>query len=148
MAVTESASKINSRLFEAGHNAKRNPYIQKLIEDKELRDNAVSALRSARKAFDRAASKGWDKNDLANDKKIRRDLEQAIKGIKQTRATLIEPPRKRKGGAFKKLFLLGVIGAIGAIATNEGLRKKVLDALFGAEEEFKYSSTTSTNGSS
>jgi hypothetical protein len=28
------------------------------------------------------------------------------------------------------------------VALSEDLRKKVLDALFGAEEEFEYSSTT------
>ena len=31
-----------------------------------------------------------------------------------------------------------------ALAVSEGLRKKVLDALFGAEEEFEYTSTTTT----
>ena len=31
-----------------------------------------------------------------------------------------------------------------ALAVSEGLRKKVLDALFGAEEEFEYTSTTSS----
>ena len=30
-----------------------------------------------------------------------------------------------------------------AIALSEGLRNKVLDTLFGAEEEFDYTSTTS-----
>ena len=30
-----------------------------------------------------------------------------------------------------------------ALAVSEDLRKKVLDALFGAEEEFEYTSTTS-----
>jgi hypothetical protein len=29
-----------------------------------------------------------------------------------------------------------------ALALSEDLRKKVLDALFGAEEEFEYTSTT------
>ena len=36
-----------------------------------------------------------------------------------------------------------------ALGLSEGLRNKVLDALFGAEEEFEYtSSTTSNSGSS
>jgi hypothetical protein len=30
----------------------------------------------------------------------------------------------------------------GAFAASEGLRKKALDALFGAEEEFEYTSAT------
>ena len=38
--------------------------------------------------------------------------------------------------------MLTLIGAALAIALSEGLRNKVLDALFGAEEEFDYVSTT------
>jgi hypothetical protein len=38
--------------------------------------------------------------------------------------------------------LLVIVGAALAIALSEGLRSKVLDLLFGAEEEFDYSSTT------
>ena len=38
--------------------------------------------------------------------------------------------------------MLGIVGAGLALALSEGLRKKVLDALFGAEEEFEYTSTT------
>ena len=39
-------------------------------------------------------------------------------------------------------MLLGIVGAALALALSEDLRKKVLDALFGAEEEFEYTSTT------
>ena len=34
-----------------------------------------------------------------------------------------------------------------ALVVSEDARKTVLDALFGAEEEFEYTSTTSINGS-
>ena len=33
-------------------------------------------------------------------------------------------------------------------ALSEGLRNKVLDALFGAEEEFEYTSSTTSNSGS
>jgi hypothetical protein len=36
-----------------------------------------------------------------------------------------------------------VVGAGAALAFSEPLRNKVLDALFGKEEEFEYTSTTS-----
>ena len=36
----------------------------------------------------------------------------------------------------------GIVGAALALALSEDLRKKVLDALFGAEEEYEYSATT------
>ena len=40
-------------------------------------------------------------------------------------------------------MLVLAAGGLLAIALSEGLRSKVLDLLFGAEEEFDYSSTTS-----
>ena len=35
-----------------------------------------------------------------------------------------------------------LVGAGAAVAMSEELRKRVLDLLFGAEEEFEYTSTT------
>ena len=42
----------------------------------------------------------------------------------------------KKKKSRKKLLLLLIVG--GALAASEDLRSKVLDALFGAEEEFQY----------
>jgi hypothetical protein len=44
--------------------------------------------------------------------------------------------------------LVLVVGAGLALALSEGLRKKVLDAMFGAEEEFEYTSTTTPSPAS
>ena len=41
-----------------------------------------------------------------------------------------------------RLMLVAILGGVVAIAVSEGLRNKVLDALFGAEEEFDYTSNT------
>lgn len=38
-----------------------------------------------------------------------------------------------------RLLKLGALGSVGALAASSGLRSKLLDALFGAEEEFEYS---------
>jgi hypothetical protein len=145
MPATQTPRNIND-IFEAGKNAKDNPYVQRLVNDEELRDNAIAAFAAARSAFDRANDKSWDKNKLARDKKLRKDLQAAVTGLKQTREDLIAPPKKQ-GHPLRKLVLVAIIGGIVAIAVNEDIRKKVLDALFGAEEEFEYkSTTTSTNG--
>jgi hypothetical protein len=165
-ATTQSASNINDKIFEAAESARKNPYVQKLIEDDQLRDNAIAALTSARKAFDRASKKGWDK-ELAKDKKLRHEVEEALSSIKDTRAGLIDAPKKakkqkpkqkqqqpkhaakpRKRHSLRKLIFIAMIGGVIAIAVNEDVRKQVLDTLFGAEEEFQYSSTTNANGSS
>ena len=51
--------------------------------------------------------------------------------------------KKKRRGGFAKLLLVGIVGAGVAVAVSESLRNKVLDTLFGAEEEFDYTSTTS-----
>lgn len=43
---------------------------------------------------------------------------------------------------IRKLMGLALIGAVAAVVLNEDIRRQVLDALFGAEEEFEYESTT------
>jgi hypothetical protein len=49
---------------------------------------------------------------------------------------------RRKKRHWGRRLLILVVGAGVALALSEGLRQKVLDLLFGAEEEFDYSSTT------
>ncbi len=53
-----------------------------------------------------------------------------------------EEAQESSGGGFGKLLLLVLIAGVLALVLSKDLRAKVLDALFGAEEEFDYSSTT------
>jgi hypothetical protein len=46
------------------------------------------------------------------------------------------------GGGLGRLLFLLVLATILALVLSEDLRSKLLDLLFGAEEEFDYSSTT------
>ena len=55
--------------------------------------------------------------------------------------------RRRRGGIGRSLLLIAVAGVL-AVALSESLRSKVLDLLFGAEEEFDYSANSSTSASS
>ena len=59
----------------------------------------------------------------------------------------LRAPKKRKKSRLGRIILLGLVGAAVALILSEDARKTVLDALFGAEEEFEYTSTTSINGS-
>lgn len=150
MAV--KSKKITEKINEATEQAKDNPYLQKIVEDKELRENAVAALQSVKSAFDRAQEAGFDKPaDIVNDKQLRKDIKKAAKTLKDTKNEIASAKPKKKKRGFGKLIAVAVVGAAVAIVVSDDLRKQVLDALFGAEEEFEYTSTTtptSTNGAS
>jgi hypothetical protein len=122
-----------------------NEYVTRLIEDEELRDNLRTAYESARKAYSRMSNGKGPAKALFDDKKTQKELQQAASELKQA-ADAIRGGKKRKGKKRTGLLLLLVGGGL-AIALSEGLRKKVLDALFGAEEEFEYTSTTSPSNS-
>jgi hypothetical protein len=120
------------------------PYVQRLIQDAELRDNLRTAYDSVRVAYGRINGKAPAK--LLDDKKLQRELQNAATALKGASDSLREGPKKRRrrrgGFGFGKLLFLGVVGTAVALGVSEGLRNKVLDALFGAEEEFDYQSTT------
>jgi hypothetical protein len=117
------------------------PYVQRLIEDEELRDNLREAYEAGRHAYERASG-AKRPFDVLEDKKLGKDLRNASESLRAASEALREP-QKKSGGSLGKLLLIAIVGAIIALAVSEDLRKKVLDQLFGAEEEFEYTSTTS-----
>ena len=127
--------------------AKENPYLQRIIQDEELRDNMVVAYEAARHAYHRLNSRRAPAKALMEDKKLHKDLKRSADALRDATVALRDAPNrakpkvKRKGG-FGKLLLLAILGAIIAIVLSEDLRNKVLDALFGAEEEFDYTTNT------
>jgi hypothetical protein len=138
MAANKKAAKAGAGAFAAAQAARENPYVQRLIEDAELRDELRNAFESARKAYGRIDGKGPAK--ALEDKKLQRDLKRAADSLKSAADSLREPAKRKRG--FGRLLLLGIVGAALALALSEDLRKKVLDALFGAEEEYEYTGTT------
>jgi hypothetical protein len=127
--------------------ARENPYVQRLIEDEELRDSLSNAFEAARGAYSRATgnSKGAVKA-VTSDKKVQKDLRSAAESLREASEQLRAPRRRRKS-RLGRLILLSLVAAGIALVLSEDARKTVLDALFGAEEEFEYTSTTSINGS-
>ena len=122
----------------AGQALRDNPYVQRLIEDDDLRDELRAAFDSARKAYGRMDGKGPQK--ALEDKKVQRDLKQAAESLKSAADALREPKKRKRG--LGRLILIALVGAGLALALSEDLRKKALDALFGAEEEYEYTATT------
>jgi hypothetical protein len=144
MAAKKKAASVGAGAVAAGKAAKDNAYVQRLIEDDDLRENLRTAYESARKAYGRM-SNGKGPQAALNDKKTQKELREAASSLKEAADTLrsARKPKKRGRGL---LFLIVGVGL--AFALSEGLRKKALDTLFGAEEEFEYTSPTTASGSS
>jgi hypothetical protein len=119
--------------------AKSNPYINRLLEDPKLRKNVRIAINSSRNAYGRV-SDGVPARDLLEDKKLHAELARALAAARDATITLSRAQRKRarrRMKASRAIVIIGIGGGI-AIVSSEKLRSKVLDALFGAEEEFQY----------
>ena len=138
------ANKKVQQAGKAAQSARSNPYVQRLIEDEELRQNIVQAFEGARDAYGRLSNGKSPAKQVFEDKKLQRHIRDTAGSVRDASVALYEAPKKKRGGGFGRVVLLGIVGGAVALALSESLRKKVLDALFGAEEEFEYTSTTSS----
>ena len=146
MAAKKKAASVGAGAVAAGKAAKDNAYVQRLIEDDELRDNLRSAYESARAAYGRM-SNGKGPQAALNDKKTQKQLREAATSLKDAADALRDAKKPKRRG---RGLLLIIVGVSLAFVLSEGLRKKALDTLFGAEEEFEYTSPTTptSNGGS
>jgi glucose/arabinose dehydrogenase len=124
---------------QAAQSAGSNPYVRRLIEDGELRNSVKEAFEAARHAYQRMSNGKGPVRAVTEDKKVQRDLRSAAESLREASDRLRGRTKKRHWG---RLLVIALVGAGLAIALSEDLRKAVLDRLFGAEEEFEYSSTT------
>jgi hypothetical protein len=134
-----SASERAASAASAAQDLLGNPYIRRVVEDPEIRDNARVAYAAAREAIDRISSSENPASAILDDRKVQRSIKRAGEAALETRALIIEP---RRSHHFVRNLVIITAGVVLAIALSEGLRNKVLDLLFGAEEEFDYVPTT------
>ena len=127
----------------AAEGAWGNQYVQRFVQDEELRANVRDALENARRAYARLNNGKSATKVVMEDKKFQKDVKKSADAFKEAGTALRDGPKRRRGGGLGKLFLLALIGGGLAIALSEDVRNKVLDLLFGKEEEFDYTSTTS-----
>jgi hypothetical protein len=126
--------------------ARENPYVQRLVEDEELRERLRDAFEAARGAYTRATGNGKGAvKAVTSDKKVQKDLRTAAESLREA-SEAFKAPKKRKKSRLGRLILFGIVAGVVALVVSEDARKAVLDTLFGAEEEFEYTSTTSING--
>jgi len=120
--------------------AKSNPYIQRLIDDADLRENVHRAIESGKSAYDRLSAGKAPHKALLEDKKLQKDLQEALEALRDATLALNEAPKRqaKKGRRLGRRVVVVGLGATLALVGSEKLRSKVLDTLFGAEEEFEY----------
>jgi hypothetical protein len=123
--------------------SKATPYIQRVIQDATLRENVRTAYDSTRSAYSRLTNGKAPAKALLEDKKLQRDLQHAVEALRDATNALAEAPknpkpRARKGFGFGRKIMIVALGFGLALAGSETLRTKVLDLIFGKEEEFEY----------
>ena len=116
-----------------------NPYVRRLIEDEDLRNSVKDAFEAARDAYVRLSSNGSVVDTAIDDKKVHKDLKTAAENLRDASNRI---RGKQESHRLGRLLLIAFVGAILAIIISEDLRKALLDKVFGAEEEFEYTSTT------
>ena len=124
---------------QAAQSAGSNPYVRRVIEDEDLRNSVKEAFDAAKHAYQRMSNGKGPVRAVTEDRKVQRDLRTAAESLREASERLRGRRRKRHWG---RLLVLGLAGATLALVLSEDLRKAVLDRLFGAEEEFEYTSTT------
>jgi hypothetical protein len=142
MASKKKAAKAGAGAVAASKAVRSNMYVQRVVEDAELRENLRTAFESARKAYTRMSNGKRPTKALMEDKKVQRELREAASSLREAADSLRGGKKRRRRGRRGRVFLLALVGGGLALALSEGLRKKVLDALFGAEEEFEYTAST------
>jgi hypothetical protein len=140
MAARTKAAKTTARKAgKAAAGARANPYVQRFIEDPELRDNVRAAVDHARHAYKRMSNGKGPAKAVMEDRKLHKELRATADSLKEAGDQLRGKRKKHRG---RKLLMLAVLGAAAFLVANEGARKALLDRIFGAEEEFEYTSTT------
>jgi hypothetical protein len=139
-ARTKAARKTAGKAGKAANQARQNAYVQRFVEDPELRENVRSAFESARKAYKRMQNGKGPARALVEDKKLQKDLRRTADSLQQATEQLRGKRHRKHRG--RKLLMLMILGAAAALILSEGARKAVLDRIFGAEEEFEYTSST------
>jgi len=137
---TKAATATAKKAGKAASEARGNPYVQRFIEDPDLRDNVREAFDAIKHAYKRVSNGKPPAKALMEDKKLQRDLRTAAQSLREA-SEQIRGKRRRKHRGRRILMLL-IIGAGVILAVSEDARKTVLDKLFGAEEEFEYASST------
>ena len=95
------ANKKVQKAGKAAQSARSNPYVQRLIEDEDLRQNIVQAFESARDAYGRLSNGKSPATQVFEDKKLQKHIRETAGSVRDVSVGLYEAPKKQKsGGGF------------------------------------------------
>jgi hypothetical protein len=114
-------------------------YARRLVEDAELRAQLGRGLDASRRAYERVA-KAKKPAKLLDDRRLQSDVQEALEAFRDAAVGVTAGAKSggRKAKRRGRKLMIVIVGAGVALVASEDLRKKVLDTLFGAEEEFEY----------
>src|SRR3954463_14189746 len=101
------ANKKVQKAGKAAQSARSNPYVQRLIEDEDLRQNILEAFESARDAYSRLSNGKSPAKQVFEDKKLQKHIRETAGNVRDASVALYEAPKKgRSGGGLGRLLLL------------------------------------------
>src|SRR3712207_8873128 len=129
MAAKSKAAKASAGAAVAG----ATPYVQRLIQDEELRTNIRNAYESGRSAYSRLNNGKGPAKALLDDKKLHKDLRTASDALRDASDALREgPKRKKRRGGVRRVLVVSVVGGGVAPAGRAEPRQEGLASLLGA----------------
>jgi hypothetical protein len=147
-------AKTREKVSDAAGNVK--PYVERAIQDEELRGNVKAAFQAARDVYDELiGNRGVTTiaSRVATDKEIQERLRDAVDELREASERI--QGKKDHGGRNALLLITGIaLGIMFNPVTGPATRKWLSDLIFGGEEDFTYSSggtstgTTSPGGNS
>src|SRR3954471_19406166 len=124
------------------------PYVQRAIQDEELRDNLRSAFATARDVYDELiGGRGVSgvASKVASDKDIQDQLRSAIEDLRSA-ADRIQGKEEHKGRNGSLLLAGIVLGILFNPMTGPETRRWLKDKVFGEDEEFGYGGGSAGDG--
>ena len=124
------------------------PYVQRAIQDEELRESLRSAFSTARDVYDELiGGRGVTgvANKVASDKDIQDQLRSAIEDLRSA-ANRIQGKEEHKA-RNTSLLLAGIaLGILFNPMTGPETRRWLKDKIFGEDEEFGYGNSSGNGG--
>jgi hypothetical protein len=139
-------AKTRDRVSDAAGNVR--PYVERAVNDAELRDNVKAAFQAAREVYDELIgnrSVTTVATRVATDKEIQDKLKDAVDELR-TAATRVQG-KKEHSARNTTLLIAGIaLGILFNPVTGPATRKWLADAVFGGDD-FTYESPPPGNGS-